>query len=117
MLVLFADGEAGRDEAKIREHLAACWSCRLRMRELDEAATEFARIHRDPDQELPSPEGPRSLLKARLRELAMANRPSDMRSWLGNRTAVQSAVCFALVFVIATVAWLVEGPSERKAIP
>jgi len=37
-LLLFTDGESsGREEANIREHLAACWSCRLRMRELDDA--------------------------------------------------------------------------------
>ena len=47
-LLLFADGETrGREEAAIREHLSACWSCRLRMRELDDAIAdaEIGRAH------------------------------------------------------------------------
>ena len=73
-LLLFADGEThGREETDIRDHLAACWSCRLRMRELDDAIAEVARMYRETAlRPLPPPDGPRALLRARLRELAAA---------------------------------------------
>jgi hypothetical protein len=117
-LMLFAEGEiGGREEAKIREHLAACWSCRLRIRELDEAIAEFARMYRDAHQQLPPPEGPRALLKARLNELAMTRRASRKFAWFRDTKVMGSAVCFTAVLVILIVVWMAVDPGERKAIP
>lgn len=104
-LILFADGEArGTEESDIREHLAACWSCRLRMREFDDAITEFTRMHREnPYQPIPPADGPRALLKARLREMPNTNR----------RGAVYAAATLALLAIV----WLNENRSDRDAIP
>ena len=117
-LMLFADGEiGGREEANIRLHLAACWSCRLRVRELDESIAEFARMYRDTQQPLPPPEGPRALLKARLHELAVARRTSRAPFWLRDTNVTRSAVCFAAMLVILVVVWTAIDPAEHKAIP
>ena len=46
-LLLAADGElpTGR-AAQVHAHLAACWSCRARMAEIEGTIADFARAHR-----------------------------------------------------------------------
>jgi hypothetical protein len=109
-LVLLADGEAAaRKEAVARRHLAACWPCRLRLREFEDAIAGFARLHRDSQAEpLPAPDGPRALLKARLRELAAAPPPRRPR----HAIAYAATAAALLAVVLLTV-----SPSERDAIP
>jgi len=116
-LLLFADGETGGGEEQcIREHLAACWSCRLRMRELDTAIAEVTRMHRQTAYSpLPSPEGPRALLKARLRELTADNRNSGIRR-KGDRF-MRTAAAFAAIGGLVAVVWLGTNSSERHVIP
>ena len=117
MLLLFADGEtSGRQETAIREHLSACWSCRLRMRELDGAIADVARMHRQAvHPSLPPPEGPRALLRARLRELAAASPSSAVRLSV-NRYSHAFAV-FATIGALLVVVWLGTTSNERDAIP
>jgi len=116
-LLLFADGEgSGRTERDIRGHLAACWSCRLRLRELEDAIAAVARMHRQTtDPCLPSPDGPRALLKARLRELAAASPQSSVRS--GVNRLIGTAAAFALAGALLAVIWLRANSSEGNAIP
>lgn len=118
-LMLYADGEVrGREESTIREHLAACWSCRLRMREFDDAIAEFSRLHRQiPGQQLPPADGPRALLKARLREMSEANRSSSLAQWLTRQRVIRGMAYLTGILVLLTVVWLSAGPSERNAIP
>jgi hypothetical protein len=115
-LLLFADGETrGRQEAAIREHLSACWSCRLRMRELEDAIADAARVHRETAHPpLPSPDGPRALLRARLRELT-AEGPASDAGWI-NRNIRTFALCAAAGALLAVV-WLRTATDERDAIP
>jgi hypothetical protein len=116
-LMLLADGElGGREEQAIREHLAACSSCRLRMRELDDAIAEVASMHRD-GTPLPPPDGPRTLLKARLRELAAGHRDSSAPHWLRSGRVAAGALCFAAGLILLIAVWLRINPSERVAIP
>ena len=79
-LLLDIDGELSKqDEKQVRTHLGACWNCRTRRAELEQAITEFIHVHRrQSDQSPPSPDGPRALLKARLAELA--SKPTSRRS-------------------------------------
>ncbi len=116
-LMLFADGEIrGKEERDIREHLAACWSCRLRMHELDDAIAEVARMHRQAAQpSIPPADGPRALLKARLRELA-SNAPGPaVRLTLSQ---LQGAVAlFAAIGVLLVTIWVGTPSSEPNAIP
>jgi len=114
-LLLFADGELrGLEETTVREHLEACWSCRLRMREVDSAIAEVARMHRESSiPPLPSAEGPRALLKARLRELADATPASRGRL---NALRPVGALAAALA-VLAAGIWIGRSSNERAAIP
>jgi hypothetical protein len=65
-LLLEIEGES--TEAEVREHLAECWKCRARRQELDSAIASFIRVHEQ--NSLPSFEGPRALLKARMAQQA-----------------------------------------------
>jgi hypothetical protein len=116
-LLLFTDGETcGRQETVIRDHLAACWSCRLRLRELDDTIAEVARMHRHTTlPPLPPPEGPRALLKARLRDLATAGTYSAVR--LRINRYVRAFALFAAIGGLVIVMWPEAGSNERIAIP
>jgi hypothetical protein len=116
-LLLLADGEVrGRAETAIRDHLAACWSCRLRMRELDDSIADVARMHRQTaNPPLPPPEGPRALLKARLRVLA-ASSPSLADRLSFNRFLRLGAATATAAALIAVV-WLGVHSDEHDAIP
>jgi hypothetical protein len=116
-LLLFADGErGGREEAAIREHLAACWSCRQRMRELEYAMEEAARMHRETTHPpLPSPDGPRALLRARLRELAAVSPPPSMHP--ADNRYVRALGLVAMTGALLVVLWRGTGSNERVAVP
>ena len=70
-LLRAADGELpGREAARIQFHLVGCWTCRARRAELERTIEDFVTAHqREAD-------GPRALLRARLRELEETDRPS-----------------------------------------
>jgi anti-sigma factor RsiW len=110
-LVLAADGELppGRD-AQIREHLAGCPACRSRMAALENASTDFARLHfGNPD--LPPVAPARALLKAQLAAEFAAT--SAGNEW---RRRVYAAAAF-LVAALGIV-MLHEGrPAETVALP
>jgi hypothetical protein len=116
-LLLYADGEAsGKESAAVREHLSACRSCRLRMRELDDAVADATRLHRETsDRPLPAPEGPRALLKARLRELASAVPDTAAPPGI-HRYARVFTMCAATAVLLAIV-WIGAQPNEAVAIP
>jgi hypothetical protein len=75
-ILLVLDGESSRRLARgAQAHLAACWECRSRMRELEGTIEAFVSLHRrthnpESDPELPDPKGPTALLRARLAEAA-----------------------------------------------
>jgi hypothetical protein len=71
-LILAADGELDvLRAAKVRDHLDACWSCRTRQAELQQAVTDFMRAYRSGlDYRLPPHAGPRALLKAQMEQRA-----------------------------------------------
>jgi hypothetical protein len=116
-LLLHADGEtSGRKDKTIREHLAACWSCRLRLRELNDGISDAARMHRETERvALPPPDGPRALLKARLNEMAANHKRPAARLSLNPylRGFAVSAALAALLVVL----WPEFGSGERTAIP
>jgi hypothetical protein len=75
-LLMAVDGElSASDAALVESHIAACWSCRTRKQEIEAAIGEFVRAHRrEFDVQIPSADGPRALLKARLAEKAANER-------------------------------------------
>jgi hypothetical protein len=67
---LAADGELAKHDAdRVQAHLAHCWTCRARMREIDGAISDFIGVRRQLIPPLPPVDGPRALLKLRLAEL------------------------------------------------
>ena len=79
-LILAADGELPPSRAaRIRAHMATCWTCRTRMNEIETTIADLVHLYRDDPDRLPPSAGPRALLKARLAELAAAPGPGPMR--------------------------------------
>jgi hypothetical protein len=81
-LLLAADGELAPARAgEVASHLAGCWTCRVRKGEIEESIRDFVHAYRgDLDPLLPSPAGPRALLKTQLAEMS-AELASTPQSW------------------------------------
>jgi hypothetical protein len=79
-LLLAADGELSpRATERVQSHLEACWACRVRKQEIETAIAEFVRFQRQSfDVRIPSPDGPRALLKAQLAQRAESQRVSRL---------------------------------------
>lgn len=71
-LLMDVEGETTtRDESLIRSHLDACWKCRARRQDLENAIADLIRVHqREFNSPLPPADGRRALLKARLAQVA-----------------------------------------------
>jgi hypothetical protein len=71
-LLLDVEGEVSAPDAElIRSHLDACWKCRARRQEIENAIANFIRLHqREFAVKLPPVSGRRALLKAQLAELS-----------------------------------------------
>ncbi len=109
-LVASADGELTEQrEAEIRKHLAACWTCRTQMKQIEDTISDFVRAHQA-STPIASAEGPRALLRAK-----MAAVPPPAVDWRdrfadfmlsGNRLAYlggSMAAITAVLFVIGVV--------------
>jgi hypothetical protein len=84
VLLQFSDGElSARDTARVQRHLAACWECRSRQRELEQAVSGFLRMHQNMmESRLPAPAGPRALLRAQIAACVRAGaRIPALHSW------------------------------------
>lgn len=73
-LVMAMDGELGpRETRRVHDHLAACWTCRAHMREIQDAVAAF--VDSESSDYVPTAvDAPRAMLRARLSELAEAPR-------------------------------------------
>jgi hypothetical protein len=128
-LLLDVEGELSpRDENGVRAHLHACWKCRVRRQELENAIVDFVRIHQqDLDAKIPPAAGPRALLKARIAQVAAAA-PNWHSDWftVSRGLAGAAAICGLLVFSLFLVrsntvrhgssrvqAWVVSIPDSR----
>ena len=109
-LLSFADGELEPVRAtEVEHHLAACWQCRTRRTEIESVIASFVRQHnQNLDTRIPPADGPRSLLKARLAEIA------DTRStpgWLErlqfvfSRGRIAYAGAIVLLMLIGLASW------------
>lgn len=97
------DGELSASEArKADAHLAACWTCRARVHELEDAVEEFARIHRRDMESVSPAAGPRALLKVRLAALASA--PEPTLRWMFARNKVTAIAALATITVALMLA-------------
>jgi hypothetical protein len=105
-LLLLEDGELPPSRsAEIRSHLEACWSCRTRVKAIEDTIVDFVHVHRSEfDPQLPPIAGPRTLLKARLGEAAAG---SHKATWFGGLlplfTMRARTYALAIMIVIAGV--------------
>ena len=56
--------------ARVRAHLDSCWTCRARIRDIDNAIVEFIHARNELRPPLPPADGARALLRLRLAQLA-----------------------------------------------
>ncbi len=100
-LLLDVDGElSARDENRVKTHLHACWKCRVRRQELENAITDFVRLHQqDLDAKIPPAAGPRALLKARISHLS-ASAPQWDSEWfrVSRASSWITALCVLVAF-------------------
>jgi hypothetical protein len=114
-LLLWADGELPRRRtAAIQRHLNACWTCRARIAEQENAIVDFVRLYRhELDAQLPPAEGPRALLKARLAELT-ASPSAGGNVWPGRMLVVRAATVIAVLFLSARVAMRIAQHEDHR---
>src|SRR5262245_29320607 len=105
-LVLAADGELSKGRiSEVQAHLKACWTCRTRMRELEDTIAKFIRAYHDSlDSELPPPSASRALLKARLSQLAAEHPQPAWRRFVPSTVGLRRFAYLAGSFVLALVA-------------
>jgi hypothetical protein len=100
------DGElSAQDEKLARSHLDACWECRARRQNLENAAVRLIGFHQGrSDANIPPGDGPRALLKARLRQIS--ERETEIRlPWptFGYQVASATAICGLLALSLAVL--------------
>jgi anti-sigma factor RsiW len=107
-LLLAMDGELRRDEsAQVESHLAACWACRTRKGELEAAIGDFVRCYSSSiEDQLPPVDGPRALLRTRLRQAEDADRlPANWLTFLHPKWGWTSVFAVPLVAVAVVFVW------------
>jgi hypothetical protein len=115
-LLLAADGELS---AARSEHLARCWTCRVRKQQTEGAIVSFVQFHHDSlDPLIPPAAAPRALLKARLAELAAAPQPWWRLPRIGLAwKEVAAFVTLAIVAAGAYYGWPHAEPLRPMARP
>ncbi|MGB6875333.1 MAG: hypothetical protein WBD87_04805 [Candidatus Acidiferrales bacterium] len=106
-LLLAADGELSeRRSTEIRAHLAACWTCRAKMAEIEETIGKVARLTRESlVAELPPIDGARARLRLQLSDMVQNPHPNPF--WQ-TRAALKYgdlgyAFAFTLLLALGTV--------------
>jgi len=119
-LLLFADGELSpRFAARVEGHLADCWDCRSRLRKLEATIANFVQVHHlTLDPHLPSREGPRALLKARIAEQTAtadhSSRLQRLRRVLSGRRLIYAGAMILLVGLATTIVHYVIAVTKSK---
>jgi hypothetical protein len=114
-LLLDVDGELSpQDEKLVRRHLDACWKCRVRHRELENAITRFIRVYqRESDSNLPPADGPRALLKAQLAQLSETG-ASPGPSWFTFQHGMAWAPAAAVSGLLTFGLFLIRSNDARR---
>lgn len=130
-LLLAADSELPpRRAAEVQTHLAACWTCRTRKKEIDSAIAEFIHVRSRLAPQLPPADGARALLKLRMAELAVSSRLNlwqQMISMVVERRLLALAGFATVVVLLGTFlvrsrtpvreSWTTVPRHEARAIP
>ncbi len=128
-LLLYVEGELSpREENLVRAHIHACWKCRVRRQELENAIADFVRLQQQEfDAKIPPAAGPRALLKARMAQLS-ATESNRHAGWftfsrgLAGVAAICGLLALGVFFVrsstvrqrpVRVQAWVVSIPDSR----
>jgi hypothetical protein len=108
-LLLFADGELStRRVSQINAHLAACWDCRTRLKQLEQTIADFVcAYHGSLDSRLPTSAGPRALLKARLSQPPATVRRSHWLRPFQQAFTERRFACLGAMLLIAALGMMV----------
>lgn len=119
-LLMAADGELSAGRAlEVKAHLDSCWTCRERMRCFEETISEFVRArNRELAGSIPSPAGPRALLRARLAESGAVTSPPawhvGVMFWVLTAAACAGVLLCGLVIFERTVS--ADGPRPNSVV-
>ncbi len=116
-LVLAADGELSSwRAARARAHLAACWSCRARMRGMEETIAGFVQARAHLNECLPPAAGARARLKVELEALAQNANERQPRHWMVAGRSAAAALAAGLLILVVARFW--PAPTRlARAIP
>jgi hypothetical protein len=115
-LLLAADGELPKAEMeRVSAHLASCWTCRARVRDIENAIADFILVRNESTPKLPPADGPRALLRLRIAQLYQ----SGLTPWAGMSTVLRTraaglAWSVTLGLLIGCVLWRVIQPAPEK---
>jgi hypothetical protein len=114
-LLLDLEGElSAYRQKRIRAHLKACWKCRARRQDLENAITDYLRVYqREFDRELPPVAGPRELLKDRLTQLSRQPVRSSIWIPVQHRLVTAAAIC-GLLLLSVVFARLIVGRKNNS---
>ena len=112
-LLLLEDGELPLSRsAEIRSHLEACWTCRARVKEIEDTISDFVGVHHTEfNPRLPPITGPRALLKARLAE---ASTMPQRAAWFRGLLPMFNVRARTYIIAIAIVVAVVSGAVYRQ---
>lgn len=120
-LLQAADSELPIHRAReVQAHLACCWTCRTRLREIDSAIADFIRVRGRMAPALPPADSARALLKVRMAELAASSRPGLWQRIVPaifERRLLALACCGTLVVLIGTFVLGSRTAVEVRAVP
>lgn len=125
-LIRSLDGElTGREASRVQGHLEACWTCRARQSELNRTIENFVaashRLESPPESRLPEIDGPRALLRARLREIAAAETPEvrqRLRRFLPDLPGpLHAGLAVASVLLLGIVLYFGIRQSSAASVP
>lgn len=119
-IIQAADGELSpRREAEIQSHFAGCWQCRTRRTEIEAAITDFVQAHNQTwNNVLPPIDGPRSMLRARLAQLADAEQNNRLGRILESVFHVRRLAYVGLIagmLVLCTIILQLQVPRVRAS--
>jgi hypothetical protein len=114
-LLLAVEGEISSNEEKaIRLHLGACWKCRARRQEIENAIADFTRAHQELDGKLPPAAGPRALLKAQLAQMSAV---APRSNWFGLTRRFDLAAAAGVCALAVLGVLLFNALSSRQGRP
>lgn len=116
-LLLDLDGELSAHDGKLaRAHLDACWKCRARRSDLEDAIADLIRVHpRELGAALSPIAGPRALLKAQLAQLAAELNRSSIWFAASHRYGWALAACSCAV--LASALYFAHASARRPPSP